>query len=336
MAGMWYAVCSLAVVLMLCSDVHAQRSEKPQEALAVSLKTHIYKEIDGHKIALDVHRLKDDTKKRPVFLRLHGGALIGGGRYFPAKRRDRWLKAGFVVVSIDYRLAPQVKVKDQFQDIQDAYTWVIKNGPTLFDADVDHIVVGGGSAGGYLTLAAGSFLKPAPKALFSLSGYGDILWYLKPHYLTQKVPPREQIIKDLGEEVESNPRKARERSHLYISSRQKCDWIQLVTGLDPKTQSKELEAFRPILHVTQTYPPIVLVHAQRDHDVPYSESVNLAKVLTEKGVDHLFITLPGGGHCRMGSNAQQSAQTAAQVMKFLSKYVPVTGPAAEKSDGSDR
>ena len=202
---------------------------------------------------------------------------------------------------------------------------MVKNGPKLFNADVDNIVVGGGSAGGYLTLAAGSFLKPAPKALFSLSGYGDIMWYLKPAYQNQKIPSREEIIRDLGDEIESSPRKARERSHLYISSRQKGDWIQLVTGLDPKTQSKELKAFRPVLHVTEKYPPIVLVHARRDHDVPYSESVAMDKVLTEKGVDHLLITLPGGGHCRMGNNDQQRAQTAGKVMTFLSKYVPITG-----------
>lgn len=309
---------SLLGVVVTCGVVGAEEGDVIAEPEIV-ITTHQYKEVDGHKIRLDVHRLKDDTTKRPVFLRLHGGALICGGRYFKRERRDRWIKAGYVVVTIDYRLAPQVKIKDQFEDIQDAYTWVIEKGPELFDADVEKIVVGGGSAGGYLTIAAGSFLKPRPKALFALSGYGDILWYLQPHYQARSVPPRADIMQSLGDKVASNPRQARERSHLYISSRQQCDWIQLTTGLDPATQPGELATFRPILHVTKDYPPIAMVHAERDHDVPYEQATRMHEVLKAKGVDHVLITLPGGGHCRMGKDEAEAAQTAEKVMRFLKK-----------------
>ena len=66
----------------------------------------------------------------------------------------------------------------------------------------------------------------------------------------------------------------------------------VVKGFDRAIED-ELSALGSETFVIQKYPPIVLVHAQRDHDVPYSESVNMDKVLTEKGVDHLVITLPG-------------------------------------------
>ena len=310
----------VSTVALLNVDIHSEEKKQVKNVPKITIKTHVYKEIDGHKVHLDVHRLEGDAAKRPVLLNLHGGALIAGGRYFPANRRDMWIEAGYVVVSIDYRLAPQVKIKDQYEDVQDAYTWVIKNGPKLFNADVENIVVGGASAGGYLSMAAGAFLKPTPKAIFSLSGYGDIMWYLEPHYQTQKIPAREAIMKSLGDEVKSSPRKSKERSQLYISSRQKADWIQLVTGLDPKKQSDEIEAFRTILHITENYPPIVMVHSEKDNDVPYSQSTSMGKALKKKRVDHILITVPGG-HCSLGKNEEEVAMTAKKVMSFLKKHL---------------
>jgi len=38
------------------------------------------------------------------------------------------LNAGYVVVSIDYRLAPKVKLPAIIEDIRDAYDWCAKRG----------------------------------------------------------------------------------------------------------------------------------------------------------------------------------------------------------------
>ena len=47
----------------------------------------------------------------PVVLWIHGGALIFGDRgMLPADERERYLRAGLAVVSIDYRLAPETKL----------------------------------------------------------------------------------------------------------------------------------------------------------------------------------------------------------------------------------
>ena len=95
---------------------------------------------------------------------------------------DRYVDAGFVVVSIDYRLAPETKLPAIAEDVEDAFRWLRSSGVDEFGIDPDRIGVVGHSAGGYLTLLAGHRVDPAPSALVSFYGYGNIAgdWYSKP------------------------------------------------------------------------------------------------------------------------------------------------------------
>ena len=99
----------------------------------------------------------------PVVVYLHGGSLINGGREKFGKYplREFFLPAGFVVVSIDYRLAPESKLPAIVEDREEAFRWVREKGPALFGADPERIVAAGGSAGGFLALVAGFRVRPA-------------------------------------------------------------------------------------------------------------------------------------------------------------------------------
>jgi acetyl esterase/lipase len=90
--------------------------------------------------------------------------------------------AGYTVVSIDYRLAPETKLKNIIEDLRDALNWVRKEGPILFNIVQNRIGVVGNSAGGFLTLMSGFAVDYRPKALVSLYGYGDIAgdWAINP------------------------------------------------------------------------------------------------------------------------------------------------------------
>lgn len=111
---------------------------------------------------------------------IHGRALITGSRAEPPE----WLDPNrqYVVVSIDYRLAPETKLAVIVEDLEDAYLWVRERGPGLFRIDPERIAVAGQSAGGYLTLMSGFSVNPRPRVLLALSGYGDIAlpWYTRP------------------------------------------------------------------------------------------------------------------------------------------------------------
>ena len=168
-------------------------------------ETYDYKVVDDCRIKLDVHGAPGDGP-RPVVVWIHGGALIMGHR----GGIDRALlgaltEAGYVVVSIDYRLAPETKLPAIVEDVQDACRWVRERGPKLFHIAPGRLAVMGGSAGGYLTLMTGFRVEPRPKALVSFWGYGDIAgaWYSRPDpfYRSQPLVSEEEARGAVGRAV---------------------------------------------------------------------------------------------------------------------------------------
>src|SRR6516165_5242544 len=98
-------------------------------------KPYIYKTVDKLEIQADVYCSKAD-RLRPTLIWIHGGALIlGDRRGIDDTFRDPLVAAGFAVVSIDYRLAPETKLAAILEDVQDACKWVRDKGPKLFQAD---------------------------------------------------------------------------------------------------------------------------------------------------------------------------------------------------------
>ena len=131
----------------------------------VTVKTFVYKTVGDLEIKADVHRANDNVK-RPVVVWIHGGALINGHRAGISGRvKKMMLDEGYALVSIDYRLAPETKLPEIIEDLEDAFRWVRKKGPELFDVDASKIAVMGGSAGGYLTLTSGYRAEPRPTVL---------------------------------------------------------------------------------------------------------------------------------------------------------------------------
>ncbi len=143
--------------------------------------TYTYKQTGELKILADVYPAAGE--KRPVVVWIHGGALIMGNRNgVPDWLLEACRKNKYVLVSIDYRLAPETQLPLIIEDLEDAFRWVYNEGPKLFHADPGRIAVVGASAGGYLTLTAGFRVKPRPQVLISLYGYGDLVgpWYSEP------------------------------------------------------------------------------------------------------------------------------------------------------------
>lgn len=95
-----------------------------------------------------------------VALAFHGGGFVVGSRDMLPQEQIQYLTdSGFVVVSADYRLCPQVSLYDgPIQDAKDAYTWCKQHLPALvkegaeIEVDPSQTVVFGHSAGGLLAL----------------------------------------------------------------------------------------------------------------------------------------------------------------------------------------
>lgn len=296
------------------------RNEQP-----VSKVTYDYKEVDGCRIKADVYASRAD-KARPVVVWIHGGALIMGDRAgIDRSLRGALLEAGYVVVSIDYRLAPETKLPAILEDVHDACRWVREKGPELFHAIPDQLVIMGGSAGGYLTLTTGYRIDPRPKALVSFWGYGDIAstWYSRPDPFYRQTPlvTEAEARGSVGTKVLSGSTGKNDRHRFYLYCRQQGVWPKEVAGLDPDQTPQAFDPFCPLRNVTATYPPTLLIHGTKDTDVPYEQSVLMDQALTRSRVEHELITVEGGGHGLGGTDPTILTNIRRRVVQFVDQHV---------------
>lgn len=105
----------------------------------------------GGDIAVRIYTPKVEQQgPLPVLVYFHGGGYIFGS-IAAVDRQVRLIanEAEAIVVSVDYRLAPEHPYPAPQDDAEDAYTWVRENAAS-FGADAVRIGVGGDSAGGQL------------------------------------------------------------------------------------------------------------------------------------------------------------------------------------------
>jgi acetyl esterase/lipase len=289
--------------------------------------THTFKKVGDLAIKADVYAY-DDDQTRPVVVWIHGGALIMGHREsVPKWLSDECHGSGYVLVSIDYRLAPETQLPEIIKDVEDAFVWIADKGPALFHADPKRIAVAGGSAGGYLTLTAGFRAKPRPVALVSLWGYGDLVgdWYSKPslhpRHQQSKLSPEEAHKQVSGPPISDSRDRKGDGGAFYQFCRQQGLWPKAVSGWDPHEQAEKFYPYMAVKNVTPDYPPTLLIHGDKDTDVPYEQSTMMAEELKRKKVEHRLITLVGGEHGLAGANANEIATAYEEARAFLRRHL---------------
>lgn len=100
----------------------------------------------------------------PVLLHIHGGGWFTGSAKGERKLGMQFCEAGFVVVNIDYALAPENPFPKGLEDCVYAARWIVKN-IARYKGDPARIAVGGGSAGGNLTMCTALALHGSDEGL---------------------------------------------------------------------------------------------------------------------------------------------------------------------------
>lgn len=128
-------------------------------APSVTVTTHPFKRInDDLTLNLEIFRKTKSLNQpfdpsKPVVLFLHGGGFVGFNReHVPPHVVQMALLRDWLLVSADYRLLPQVKGADIFEDVKDAYRFVREELVELLSEGrekgmVENVVVVGQSAG---------------------------------------------------------------------------------------------------------------------------------------------------------------------------------------------
>ncbi|KAK1149050.1 hypothetical protein N8T08_007727 [Aspergillus melleus] len=141
----------------------------PTTLAQFQILTTTYKTVHGHDITTDILIPRSlytnpPRKPRPILLRYHGGGLIAGSSLFPAFFNPWYLELAeaheTIIVSPNYRLLPEATFEEIMDDTEDHWQWMHRTMPSFLathtdgrlTADLDRIITGGDSAGGYLSL----------------------------------------------------------------------------------------------------------------------------------------------------------------------------------------
>ncbi|MSU64605.1 MAG: alpha/beta hydrolase [Opitutus sp.] len=322
-----------SLALLFCGSAKAA-------AAAVTLpapRTLTYKTIGQLEIKADVFE-PAAPGSRAVVVYLHGGSLINGRRdavqnWAPAQDL---IAAGVVVVSIDYRLAPETKLAGIVADLEDAFRWVREKRPALFGADPERVAVAGGSAGGYLSLVAGYRLRPRPRAVFGEMSYGDLIapWLLRPsihppHYADNKLREAEAWRQVSGPPIANARDRQGDGSAFNDFIRRTAGWPKAISGWDPVTEAAKFAPYLPVRHVTAEYPPTFLIHGRLDTDVPFEQPQRMAAEFARLGIEHHLVGSPAPSTASAARIPLNSRRRAVRPSPFCSGISPPGNSPAE-------
>lgn len=223
---------------------------------------------------------------------IHGGGWSQGSRHF-SWLAPELVKAGYLVVSPDYRLTNAATFPAQIDDVRDAAAWMLAHAKEL-QINPQRIGLAGGSAGGHLALLLG--LAPSQtypgseSASLPKNTFKAICALYPPTDLTTIVP---------------FPLRARADN-----------LVAKLLGGSVTEKAALARAASPLEYVTADSPPILLIHGEKDRLVPVSQSTVLNAAYQKAGAKSEMILLPNAGH-----GFPPDKKTETQIADFFARYL---------------
>lgn len=222
---------------------------------------------------------------RPAIMVLHGGGWIEGTKETMLEAFCLpFVRHGFVVANVEYRLARSAPAPAAVNDVFQAAQW-FRDHAARYNIDPKRILITGASAGGHLALMAAMMpalveTKTPPKLAGVIDFFG---------------------ITDVAGQL-SGPN-ARDYAVLWIP--EQPNRLELARQMSPMT------------YVRKGLPPILVLHGDADTVVPYEQSTRLTKAIESAGGDAELITVPGEGH---GFTPQEMDMLWPRIFKWLKKH----------------
>lgn len=240
----------------------------------------VKKRLSGERIFYPIYS-KEEIEKEPsralatvipFLIKKHAPTVIvcPGGAYeflsFNAEGGDyakAFNKAGFNVFLLNYRVAANAHYPNPMEDLARAICFV-KAHSAAFGVNAEKLVICGSSAGGHLC----AYFAARYKEFENI--YHKTQFSLRPSAVVLAYP----VIS-------------------MVSETHEITRLRLL-GFHP---TPEEEADKSVeLIADESYPPTFFWHCEGDKTVPISNSIRLDERLTEKGVRHVFMRYPRGGH----------------------------------------
>jgi acetyl esterase len=260
---------------------------------------------------LDVYQSEDAQGPRPVFIYIHGGG-------FRILSKDtHWMMTGilahqgFCVFSINYGLAPEHIYPEGINDVFAAVEWIAEHA-VEFGGDLNHIVVGGESAGANLTCGvalAHTRRSEEPEArriydlnlkIKALAPACGLLEVANPSRFDILEPDMLQLYRD----------------RLAVICR---SYVSEAHASDPL--ASPLLWLESDAQTDRDIPPTFVGVGDRDPVV--SDSTRLVDVLERRGIPSRGVVYPGAIHAFQAFFWQPNAvQFWTDQLEFLAQYVP--------------
>jgi acetyl esterase/lipase len=230
----------------------------------------VYGTGGGEDLLLDLAMPKGLTQPVAGIVWIHGGAWRGGSKNeFEKLIRDS-ARAGYVAISINYRLAPKHIFPAQIEDCKCAVRWFRANAEKL-QVDPQRIGVVGASAGAHLAMMLGAMdsadgLEGEGGSPEASSRVQAVVSYAGPTDLSVEFPAASK---------------------------------ELVAAFLGGPQKEKQDAARrasPVTYVNGGDPPMLLIQGTKDPLVPHDQAIRMAESLTKAGVPGRVELLVGEGH----------------------------------------
>jgi acetyl esterase/lipase len=268
-----WKICLAVVATLIGLAPAALRAADESAAAKVEVEVRkdvVYGTGAGENLLLDLATPKSLTHSVPGLIWIHGGAWQAGSKAeFEKILRDS-AEAGYVAVSINYRLAPKHVFPAQIEDCKCAVRWFRSNAEKLH-VDPNRIGVVGSSAGAHLALMLGAMdsadgLEGDGGSQETSSRVQAVVSYAGPTNLLAELP---DVSKPL--------------------------LATFLGGPQPEKADAARKA-SPITYVNAGDPPMLLIQGTKDPLVPYDQAYQMAEALTKAGVPGRVELLLGEGH----------------------------------------
>lgn len=217
-----------------------------------------------------------DTDAKACILYFHGGGLLYGSREdLPRRHIDTLTRAGYIIISYDYPLAPAARLDTIMGDVCSSITHYI-NHPEIYCGRKLPFFLWGRSAGAYLCLLAGAKgnLPAVPAGILSYYGYGFLCdhWYETPSGFYRSLPAVDaSCLEQAGADLHTAGSLDTHYS-IYVYARQTGSWRSLLY----EGRDKYFYLDYTLRACTALPCPLFCAHGTRDNDVPYGEFLELS------------------------------------------------------------
>ena len=255
----------------------------------------VFRKLPDCEVKCDVYQPESDVAL-PAIIMIHGGAWRHGSKVAMVRHARRVARVGYVVVSINYRLAPKYPWPAQIDDCQYAVRWLKKNAEA-YNVDADRIGVFGYSAGGHLAALLGTMnAEDTTRLENSLAGDDEELKEFSTAVCAVAIggAPCEFSWLDEGSEV-----------------------LKYWMGGSRKSLPEKYRSASPIEYVTADDVPFFIFHGTADMLVPLQSPTDFHQALKAKGVPSTLLSVDGSGHLATFSKAE----LLKKIIPFFDKHL---------------